>query len=374
MSSNRIILNYPGTAPVPAASTPGAIARSQLNQACLEAFSEWVQTEFDLQVQVFPNAATLPSIWEVVNGTELVLRSFLTSGTELLKVVLLPTIAIGLDELRVPQEWIDIATWSADYYIAMQVDPDRREINIVGYSSHEDLKTTGIYEPIDRTYTLAMDDIGQDLNSVFLSWQLASLPITQAPIAPLPALPQVQANNLIDRLGNRDVIFPRRSVPFTQWAALISHGGWRQRLCDRRQGRDVQSVQTWIRSGLFSTGQAFGWQPRPCSFAGSRSLQSGIAKPLVIAGNPYELRVFPLGASGYMTWRFELRSPEIGQIPVGFKLRLLTEDLQMMDNNEDVAIESVECLFVDVMLESGEGLVWEVEPEAEGFDREILWF
>jgi hypothetical protein len=368
MSFSRVILNYPEPPPVMAASNPGAMGRSQLNQACTQAFMDWVNREFDCITQPFPNAATLPSIWEIVNGTAVILKS----GMESLKVVLIPTIAIGLDELRVPQEWIDIPAWTADYYIAMQIDPEMGIIEMVGYSSHQDLKTIGLYDPNDRTYALDIDDIGQDFNSVFIAWELASLPITQATIAPLSSLPQAQAHNLIDRLGNREVIFPRRAVPFSQWAALISHGGWRQQLCDIRQGRDSQSVQTWIRSGLFSAAQQLGWQPRECSLAGVRSLQSGIAKPLIIAGNPYELRVFPLGESA--AWRFELRSSTPALIPVGFKLRLLTEDLQMMDNNEDGARGEVDCLFVDVSLEAGEGLVWEVEPMPEGFDREILRF
>ncbi len=371
MSFNRIVLDYPSNPTPTAASMPGAIVRSHLNQACTQAFMDWVSAEFDCSSQPFPNAATLPSIWEVVNGTAVILKS----GTASLKVVLIPTIAIGLDELRVPQEWIDIPEWTADYYIAMQTDS---EIELVGYASHQDLKTTGRFDPIDRTYTLELDNIGQDLTSLFLSWQLASLPITQAPIAALPSLPQTQAQTLIDRLGNPSVTFPRRAIPFVQWAALMSHGGWRQQLCDRRQGRESQSVQTWIRSGLFSAAQSLGWQPRQCSLAGSRSLQSGLAKPLTIVGNPYELRVFPLDElrdeSSAMTWRFELRSAVNDRIPAGFKLRLLTEDLQPMDHNEDVAVGEPETLFIDVMLEAGEGLVWEVEPAAEAFDREILRF
>jgi hypothetical protein len=177
MSFNRIVLNYPEPEPVTAvsnlgASNPGALGRSQLNQVCTQAFRDWVETEFDLVSQPFPNAATLPSIWEIVNGTALILKSGMAS----LKVVLVPTIAIGLDELRVPQEWIDIPAWVADYYIAMQIDPEMGMIELVGYSSHQELKTIGIYDPIDRTYALGIDDIGQNFNSVLISWELASLP------------------------------------------------------------------------------------------------------------------------------------------------------------------------------------------------------
>jgi hypothetical protein len=62
------------------------------------------------------------------------------------------------------------------------------------------------------------------------------------------------------------------------------------------------------------------------------------------------------------------------RIPSGFKLRLLTEDLQDFENNEDVATTAVDHLFVEVALEPGEGLVWEIEPMPENYDREILRF
>jgi Protein of unknown function (DUF1822) len=138
----------------------------------------------------------------------------------------------------------------------------------------------------------------------------------------------------------------------------------------------------WIQAGVSSLAQQgfaqyTGWQPRECSLAGGgvRSLASGIAKPLTIAGGTYELRVFPIGQLGDRTWRFELRGTPSGSlIPIGFKLRLLTEDLQPMDNNEDVATTAVDHLFIDVMLEPGEGLVWEIEPMPEEYDREILRF
>jgi Protein of unknown function (DUF1822) len=61
-------------------------------------------------------------------------------------------------------------------------------------------------------------------------------------------------------------------------------------------------------------------------------------------------------------------------IPGGFKLRLLTEDLQSFPDNESVATTAIEVLAVEVALEAGEGIVWEVEPLPENCDREILRF
>jgi hypothetical protein len=85
--------------------------------------------------------------------------------------------------------------------------------------------------------------------------------------------------------------------------------------------------------------------------------------------------VLALGNPEEGMWRFELRNSALaGLIPSSFKLRLLTEDLQPFENNEDIATEAVERLYVEVAIAPGEGLVWEVEPSPENYDREILRF
>jgi Protein of unknown function (DUF1822) len=371
--ADRALWELSSPSPATAYSTPGGTQRARLNQQCLTAMTDWLQTEFDLTARVYPSPAALPSFWEVVTGTAITVNAQ--------RLVLIPSVAITVDELRVPQEWVDIPAWAADYYLAIQVDPDQGTVAVVGYSSHDQLKTMGSYEAADRTYALDTDDLWQDLKSLFISWQLMAAPVARAAVGPLPFLPQAQAHRLLERLGHPALTFPRRAVPFPQWAALLDHGGWRQRLYERRQGQQQEaSLAQWMGGALPVWARQVGWQPRDFAGAGVRSLQSGLAKPLVIAGEPYELRVVALEPSaglseGLRTWRVELRSARSGgAIPIGFRLRLLTEDLQMMDHNEDGATAVVERLFVDVMLEPGEGLVWEVEPTPEDYDREILRF
>jgi hypothetical protein len=99
------------------------------------------------------------------------------------------------------------------------------------------------------------------------------------------------------------------------------------------------------------------------------------SRQLAIAGQTYELSIIPQGESEDLIWRFQLRNVTVGAvIPGGFQLRLLTEDLQSFPNNEDIATTAVEQLFVEVALESGEGIVWEIEPLPDNYDREILKF
>ena len=370
----QVYLPLPQSQSIPplAYSTAGARQRAQMNQQCLEAVQSWLQAEFHVTASVYPSVAALPSFWEVVNGTAVTVGAY--------RWVLLPTVAIALDELRVPQEWIDIPNWVADYYLAVQLDPEQGWLQMNGYTTHQQLKTKGIYEAVDRTYTLDVDDLWQDVNSLWIAQQLHAQATLRTTVASVPPIPLAQANHLLERLGNPAMTFPRRAVPFQLWAALLAHGGWRQALYERRQGvSDRTSVTQWLQTGLSVFAQQLGWQRREfvLTVPGVRGdfVKAGIARSLVIADKPYELRIFAIDRAVNSTWRVELRSAASGgRIPIGFKLRLLTENLQGMENNEDIAKTEVESLDVDVVLEPGEGLVWEIEPLPEGFDYEILRF
>lgn len=356
-------------------STSASCYQAYLNQICLSAILPWLQEEYDTQATPWPSAAALPSSWEVINGTAIALDAT--------KFVLVPSETIDLSELRVPQEWVDIPRLAADYYLAVQVEPDGGWVRICGYCTHQQLKTKGSYDTSDRTYCLDEDDLIQDISVLWVAQQLCPEELTQAAIAPLPALPQQQAENLLQRLGNPAVITPRLAVPFELWGALIEHGGWQQRLYQRRLGRQEQwSILQWLQSGVSGVAQQLGWrrvefQP---SLAGARSAEQTpasavLSRQLVIAGQFYDLRIIPQGNPESRTWRFELRNASLSdRIPGGFKLRLLTEDLQPFKNNEDTATTAVDQLYIEVALESGEGLVWEIEPVPENYDREILRF
>jgi hypothetical protein len=356
-------------------STSGGFQRAWINQVCLSTFLDWLQGDITPHARVHPNTAALPSFWEVVNGTAI---SFDNS-----RLVLLPTLAMDIDELRVPQEWVDIPELVADYYLAVQLNSDAGWMRVFGYTTHQQLKTVGVYDAGDRTYSLESDHLISDLNVLWVTRQLSPEEITRAPVAPLPPLPQTQADNLLQRLSNADIKFPRLEVPFPLWGALIAHGGWRQRLYELRQGIvQPASIGKWLEEGVSNFAQQLGWELRQFTAlsSGMRSRESqesilGLSRQILVAGNTYELRVFPKGNPDEQIWRFELRcvNPE-NMIPVGFELRLLTEDLQPFPNNEDIAITPVEELSVEVMLESGEGLVWEVIPLPREYEPEILRF
>lgn len=352
-------------------STDGIRWQALLNQACLQAFLPWVREVHVPNARVWTNQAALPSFWEVVNGVAIEFEGR--------RAVLIPTSAIDFSELRVPQEWVDIPSWAGDYYISIYVNPEDEEIRVLGYATHLKLKQTGHYDANDRTYSLTEDAIIPDINVLWTARRLCPDEVLRAAIAPLAPLSLEQAENLLTRLGNSEIVLPRLAIPFQMWGALLEHGGWRQRLYQRRLGLPEQwSVQEWLQSGISNLAQQIGWgttqmQPNLVWARGSQMLsQRVLLRQLTIAGKPYELQIFQKTED---IWRFELQSTSVGAlIPGGFKLRLLTEDLMPFENNEDIATTATECLYLDVRLNPGDSLVWETEPMADNYDREILRF
>ena len=347
--------------------------QAYLNQLCLETVISWLREDHDLRAIPALRPPSLQSIWAVVTGTPIQV------GAQ--KLVLIPTETIDLDELRVPQEWVDIPNWIADYYVVAQVNLDEGWVRIGGFTKHLQLKEQGTYDWCDRTYSLNDTDLTPDLNVLWLTQQFNPQETTQAVVNPLQTLSKAQADQLIQRLGHSDLVTPRLAIPFEQWGSLMAHGGWRQRLAAQRHGMTEQpSVGQWLQTGITNLAQQMGWQsmtlqPQLSAARGNQPSTpiAAISRHLQIEDQPYELNVYAVEAES--AWRFELRPVTPGaSIPAGVVLRLLTEDLESFEGNEDQASESADRLYIDVALESGEGIVWTIEPQPDQYDQEILRF
>jgi hypothetical protein len=353
--------------------------QTYLNQVTLDTFLPWLQAEVDATATVGLDSATQADVWELVNGTVI--------NIDGAKIVLIPSEAEDLSQLRVPQEWIDIPVWKADYYLAVQVNVDDGYVRVWGYTTHQQLKNHGSFSYSDRTYSLSEAELITDINVLWVARELCPNEVTQAAVEPIETLATTQADNLILSLGNSTQLLPRLAVPFATWAALIQNPAWCRRLAATRKGETLKTpVMQWLQQGMNNLAAELGWRQIEMTLGTvvakgtamtdvsiSAVPTSGLAKQIAIANQPYELRVLPLNEAG--SWRIELGCITPGCVILpGIKLRLLTEDLQPFEGNEEVATEPVPILFIEVDLEAGESLVWQVEPTPDNYQLEMLQF
>ncbi len=218
-------------------STPERDWVAYLNQLCLTAILAQIQTEYASEANSLP-PATLDSIWEFVNGTVITAAG--------IRLGIMPTDETAGQELDVPQEWVDIPSWICDYYLATQIDLDARTIRVWGYATHQELKILGQYNPGDRTYCLNAEHLTRDMSTLWVTIEFCPDAQTKAEVAPLAELPPAQAEQLIQRLGNPSVVFPRLAVPFMLWGALMENDTWRQQLYQQRLGLGKTRLTAWL--------------------------------------------------------------------------------------------------------------------------------
>lgn len=232
-------------------STPTSRYRAYLNGMGLYCFLNWLE-EDGIEATPWLPSANLPAVWEVVNGAGVQV------GTT--RFVLIPSEAIDDGELDVPQEWVDIPDWVGDYYLAVQVQLEQGWLRIWGYTTHQELKSLGCYDSNDRTYSLGAEQLTRDLNAFWVTVRLCNMAQTRSVVAPLPELSSSQAENLIQRLGNSSVMFPRLEIPFTLWGALLEHETWRQQLFQRRIGEatpnTIVRLREWWQGNFTESWQA----------------------------------------------------------------------------------------------------------------------
>ncbi|MCC5633067.1 DUF1822 family protein [Nostoc sphaeroides CHAB 2801] len=200
-----------------------------LNLLSQNILSEWLKEELDLSQ---PITLSSPDIWELVNGT-----SF-SIGDK--RIMIIPSEAIDNQEFCVPQEWVDIPKFVADYYLAVQIIPDELSLCIWGFTTHLDLKNQGQYDAFEHTYTLLRDDLVQEINAF-----LVSLKVCPQQREAIPTLPKISANeaeNLIKQLSQASAYSPRLDIDFLKWAALLENDEWRQKLYEHRNSGLVSAI------------------------------------------------------------------------------------------------------------------------------------
>ncbi|HEY9670252.1 MAG TPA: DUF1822 family protein [Waterburya sp.] len=249
-------------------SNAAARWRAFVNFLCLNTFLTWLKADSDLTEtpSTWPQATELPSFWDVANGTGLTLGAT--------RLVLIPSDKGNLPEFRIPQEWVDIPDWAANYYLAMQLNLEERWLRVWGYITHQQIRQEATYDPMDRTYCINQEDLIQDLNVMWVARELS--PPRQPEVKPLLTFPAETVKKLLDQLGKWTPYSPRLDVTFEQWAVLMASAESRQHLYQLRQDnqkRDrtvtvaesnpsvVNNLSQWLHNRFEA-----GWQPLDALF------------------------------------------------------------------------------------------------------------
>ena len=362
-------------------ATPVSRWTAYLNGLAIAAILPWL-TEEGMAPRFNPAAAN--NQWELVGG------SLVQIGNkhQPRRLIILAEEQLDLEEWTVPQEWVDSPAMMADYFLAAQVNPDENSIRLVGFTTQQRLKSQGQLDLNQRAYSLAQESWLGDLGLLALSLEAA--PETQAATIELPELSIEAADSLIERLANPEQLEPRLNLPFDRWAALLAHGGWQQRLAERRRGQPAQrSIVDWVRNGLSNLGLNEGWSNAAPTLVpatiGVRSLSAlegvvdeqgnplGLTRNLTIESQAYQLNFIALDLETNR-WRIELRGTDGNMIQAGWALRIFSENLQDFEGNEHRAEIEQSNLYIDLQLAPGEGIVWETTPHTDGYIPEILRF
>ena len=207
-------------------SNAGSRWNAYLNCLCLNTFTRWVKEEPELEetLKIWPNDASLPSFWDVVNGTKLTLGE---TG-----LVLIPSDKSAFSEFRIPQEWVDIANWAARYYLAVNLNLDAGWMRVRGYASHEQIQQEGRCDRLDRTYVLDPEDLIADINVMWVAREL--FPANKLAVKALPTLSREQTEKILQQLSHQIDYSPRLDLSFEQWASIVANDETRQQLYQLR--------------------------------------------------------------------------------------------------------------------------------------------
>ena len=271
-------------------SNPTSRCQAYLNEICWQTVIPWLEAwlKEDGNNANFTNQY-LADIWEFVNGSVV--------NLDKIKIALIPSETTDLEEFDIAQEWVDIPQWQADYYLAVQVNFDVCEeawIRVRGYVSYRQLKDNGEYESSDRSYYISQEYLEEDIADIILSPQ--AIAQTDRELLTPTELSPVTTNQLLDKLGNSSVYYPRLAIPFSQWAMIITNSAWRQQLFAQRTGITKVSLSTsqttnlrqWLQEIVDTVEE--GWQTvenlltpvEPIPVRGYQSTEETITKEAII--------------------------------------------------------------------------------------------
>jgi uncharacterized protein Veg len=164
------------------------------------------------------------SFWEFINGAAIQCGNF--------RLILIPNDSSATDEFCIPQEWVDIRELAGDYYVAAQVNLEKKYVHFWGYTTHKQIKQKAEYDSWERSYLLDKDDLRKNLTLMWIEENTSIL--EREKIAATIRLLLNDKKNLIQEVGKPTPYSPRLDADFPKWAALLIDHNSRLELCLNR--------------------------------------------------------------------------------------------------------------------------------------------
>jgi Protein of unknown function (DUF1822) len=210
-------------------SNHAAQHNAYLNHLCRASVLRYL-SNLDLIDQ--PLCSSSDEIWEFVTGSMIMIGKT--------RLVLLPYEDEQTDDVEIPQEWLDIVGWSADYYVPVQINLQTLSICLLGYISYDGINAKGQFDPIYRTYGVDCSDLTSELDLLWIAQSLGL--VEQSNIPTMDVMPVT--TELLDRLRQPSLYLPRLSVPMAEWMAVLSDSTVCKQLYQNRvlAGKNRQAV------------------------------------------------------------------------------------------------------------------------------------
>ncbi|NBD15041.1 MAG: DUF1822 family protein [Cyanobacteria bacterium] len=234
--------------------------RAFLNALSSDTMTDYFKSDSNFRnsrLDTYPHSKEFPHLWKLINGVAITLNQT--------RLIIIPSEEIEAEELRVHQEWVDLSEWIGNYYLAAHVDLENCFLRISGFATHEQLSNQGHYDPFDKTYSLEITALTEDLSAIWVSQELFAE--TRPQVDSLPELSSRDAANLIQLLEYERPNILRLAIPFYQWGALFTNQKWRyliynypeekqqldNLLAAATQQKDIIDVKQWFRN-IFEAG------------------------------------------------------------------------------------------------------------------------
>ncbi|MBR8826322.1 MAG: DUF1822 family protein [Gomphosphaeria aponina SAG 52.96 = DSM 107014] len=212
-------------------SCPGNRWQAYLNRLSLEGILAWLAENYTGEASVW-KSEELPSIWEFVNGSAITINDK--------RIVILPCSQINCEyaadefELAIPGEWVEIPSWAGDYYLAVQINVEVGIMRILAYTTQRKIQEKAVYDRDFHLYYLEQKDLILDPNVLLLSLDFCQEQSTKGVITTPQQISPMEAEKLLAKLGNPELVLPKRQVFSGIWNALLANDTWRLRMYRKR--------------------------------------------------------------------------------------------------------------------------------------------